>query len=98
MVRTKRDCFRKDSDYYEVCVPPNSDYQTVCTASAEVIGIESSGKDEKEEFRLFRCDGTMIANRDLLGEHEKWTMERYLKVLNRSSSQVKFGIGLVELV
>lgn len=90
IVRTRKESYRKDGDYYEVCVTPDSDYQSVCSASAEVLGLQI---DEKQELRLFRTDGTMIADRNVTGSHGQWTIGQYLKVANRSSAQMKLGVG-----
>ena len=93
IVRTRRDSYRKDGDYYEVCVPPDSDYQSVCSISAEVLGVQI---DEKQELRLFRTDDTMIADRNMTGSHGQWTIGQYLKVVKRSSAQIKLGVGVYE--
>ena len=76
-----------------MCVPPDSDYQNVCSASAEVLGLQIV---EKQELRLFRTDGTMIADRNVTGSRGQWTIEQYLKVANRSSAQMKLGVGIYE--
>ena len=62
IIRTSKESYRKDGDYYEVCVPPDSDYQSVCLAAGDA-------SDEKQELMLFRTDGTVIADRGMTGDH-----------------------------
>lgn len=93
IIRTRKDSYKKTGDYYEVCVPPESEYQSVCSASAEVLGIKF---DERQELRLFRTDGTVISDRIMTSSHSRWTIGQYLKAANRSSAQMKLGVGVYE--
>lgn len=61
-----------------------------------VLNICWSFRNKNNKLRLCRTDVTVIANRVLTGCHGQWTIGQYLKVANRSSAQIKLGVGMYE--
>ncbi len=85
--------FKKTGSYHEVTLNSESDYNTVVSKSAEVLGLAI---DECDEYSLFRSDGTVVPSQKItstFGETE-WTIGRYLGQLNKTASQVRFGVGM----
>ena len=86
--------YKKEGSFTEVMVRRDSEYATVARQAATTIELQDED-DDGGELSLFRVDGTIIPRSlvDVGGREKEWTLERYLRSIGRTASQLKLGVG-----
>lgn len=52
----------------------------------------------ESELSLFRSDGTIVPPTPIDESGKEWTLEYYLRSIERSAAQVRFGVGFISKV
>ena len=84
--------YKKEGSFTEVMVKRDSDYATVARHAATTLELQDED-DDGGELSLFRVDGTIIPRGLVDVGGREWTLERYLRSIGRTASQLKLGVG-----
>ena len=91
----KKGGYTRSSGYVEVEVLRCSSYEETTRKIAECLEINIA--EATEDLALFKLNGTRILDKELTINNKKrpWLIGNYLSYLKKSSTQVKFGIGII---
>ena len=80
----------------EVRVQDGIEYNELVKTCAETLKLEDPPPGS--ELSLFRSDGTLIPPVATDESGSGWVLRDYLKSINRSAAQIRFGVGYINKV
>lgn len=98
MERSRKHGFKKCSDYVEVTLSGDENYDLCVHRAFASLGIEYD--EEEHTPTIVRMQGCRVLDQPVQqdGRELPWTISRYVKsVFNKSTHSIKLGVALLEV-
>ena len=96
ITKNRKNNYSSTGGYVEVRVWRSILYYDLINVCARSLQLEAAPLEG--ELSLFRSDGTIVPPTPVDESGKEWTLLDYLKTIDRSAGQVRFGVGFISKV